>query len=147
MTDAGEIWRTLALNEIQRCDQIANIVGRLARDLVKSAGGDEGDAASYRAKEEFYHRLDLPFRKWLSVLDPGQTVEERNHLQSQWPVSYTHLDVYKRQDILSAPRVEMTHFQTLRRQFLLQTLINLGSFTLGTYKCRTSIFLLNLPTS
>ena len=54
-------------DEIQRCDQIANIVGRLARDLVKSAGGDEGDAASYRAKEEFYHRLDLPFRKWLSV--------------------------------------------------------------------------------
>ncbi len=51
---------------------------------IKSAGGDEGDAASYRAKEEFYHRLDLPFRKWLSVLDPSQTVEERNHLQSQW---------------------------------------------------------------
>ena len=24
------------------------------------------------------------FRKWLSVLDPSQTVEERNHLQSQW---------------------------------------------------------------
>ena len=40
--------------KIERCDQIANIVGRLARDLVKSAGGDEGDAASYRAKEEFY---------------------------------------------------------------------------------------------
>ncbi|MFQ9792821.1 MAG: type I-E CRISPR-associated protein Cse1/CasA [Acutalibacteraceae bacterium] len=53
LTDAGEIWRTLALNEIQRCDQIANIVGRLARDLVKSAGGDEGDAASYRAKKSF----------------------------------------------------------------------------------------------
>ena len=59
--------------------------------------------------------------------------------------SYMHDDSCR--DILSAPRVEMTHFQTLRRQFLLQTLINLGSFTLGTYKCRTSIFLLNLPTS
>ncbi len=55
----------------------------MARDLVKSAGG-EGDTASYRAKEEFYHRLDLSFRKWLSALDPEQTVEERNHLQSQW---------------------------------------------------------------
>ena len=46
--------------------------------------------------------------------------------------SYMHDDSCR--DILSAPRVEMTHFQTLRRQFLLQTIINLGSFTLGTYK-------------
>ena len=84
LTEAGETWKQLALDEIQRCDQVANIIGRLARDLVKSAGGEEGDTASYRAKEEFYHRLDLSFRKWLSALDPEQTVEERNHLKSQW---------------------------------------------------------------
>ncbi len=35
-------------------------------------------------KRRILPSFDLSFRKWLSALDPEQTVEERNHLQSQW---------------------------------------------------------------
>lgn len=85
LTEAGEILRNLALDEISKCDDIAEIVGRLAEDLVKAAGGRKGEAVRLRAKGEFYFRLDIPFRKWLSSLDPSkENVEGKIAAQKQW---------------------------------------------------------------
>ena len=85
LTEAGDILRNLALDEISKCDDVADMVGRLAEDLVKAAGGRQGEAVKLRAKSEFYFRLDIPFRKWLSSLDPSkESVEGKMAVQKQW---------------------------------------------------------------
>ena len=49
-------------------------------------------------------------REVVELIDKGllRTAEPVDLACSQWPVSYTHLDVYKRQDIDSAPRILAT---------------------------------------
>lgn len=85
LTEAGDILRNLVLDEISKCDDIAEMVGRLAADLVKAAGGRQGEAVRLRAKGEFYFRLDIPFRKWLSSLDSSQeNVEGKIAAQKRW---------------------------------------------------------------
>ncbi len=84
LTEAGNTLRRLVLDEIIRCENIANHIGWLAKDLTKAAGGNK-DAASSSAKEEFYFRLDIPFRKWLASLSPDKNnVESKITLQEQW---------------------------------------------------------------
>lgn len=85
LTEAGDILRNLALDEISKCDDVAEIVSRLAEDLVKAAGGRQGEAVKLRVKGEFYFRLDIPFRKWLSSLDSSQeNVEGKIAAQKRW---------------------------------------------------------------
>ena len=69
--------RARVVEEIGLCEQAARAVGNLARDLAAAAGG-EADGAS--AREQFYFRVDRPFRRWLEALDPdgdvGKAIDE-----------------------------------------------------------------------
>lgn len=98
LIEAGDVWQELALIEIELCGKIAWIVGNLANDLEKASGG--GGSASNRAKkrakkdtieharkhavEQFYYRLDVPFREWLRTLDPGQGTPAREERRKAW---------------------------------------------------------------
>lgn len=82
LTEAGDVWQELALIEIELCGKIAWIVGNLADDLEKASGG--GGSAAGRAMEQFYYRLDVPFREWLRTLDPGQGTPARDERRKAW---------------------------------------------------------------
>lgn len=83
LDDLGRKWQTIISNEIERCDCMALIVGRLGRDLKKAVGGD-GISAEKRTKEQAYYRLDVPFRHWLLQVDPDQTLEEQKQYRLKW---------------------------------------------------------------
>ena len=97
LTEAGDVWQELALIEIELCGKIAQKVGQLADDLEKASGG--GSAANHAKKrtkkdtieharkhamEQFYYRLDMPFREWLRTLDPGQGTPAREERRKAW---------------------------------------------------------------
>ena len=68
--EVGRVWRAAINEQISRCDRIADFVGRLAQDISIAQGGN-GVSARTEAKEQFYYRIDEPFRIWLSELDPN----------------------------------------------------------------------------
>lgn len=73
LDETGEDVRPRVVEEIRLCEQIARAVGSLARDLAAAAGG-EVDGAS--ARDQFYFRIDRPFRQWLETLDPAGDIDE-----------------------------------------------------------------------
>ena len=83
LDDLGKNWRKKIINEIERCDRLALIVGRLGRSLDKAVGGD-GRSAEKRTKEQAYYRMDLPFRQWLLQVQPEQNTEEQHRYRMKW---------------------------------------------------------------
>lgn len=83
LDDLGQKWQIIIKNEIERCDRLALIVGRLGRDLEKAVGGN-GIGAEKRTKEQAYFRLDIPFRQWLLQVDPEQNLEEQKQCRIEW---------------------------------------------------------------
>ena len=70
--ETGRGIRERIVEEIGLCEQAASAVGGLARDLAAAAGG-EADGVS--ARDQFYFRVDRPFRQWLEALDPAGDVD------------------------------------------------------------------------
>lgn len=66
-SDIGQMWTGLVQKEILISDIAAEALRDLERNLYRSAGIDKTEL---RADEEFYYRLDVPFRKWLLEIDP-----------------------------------------------------------------------------
>ena len=71
LTEIGKSIRDRIIAEIARCDQIAGFIGRLANDLFFASGGDveKKSLPASSAREQYYYRIDVPFRQWLSELD------------------------------------------------------------------------------
>ena len=71
LDDLGKRWRKKVVEEIDRCEWLANAVGALAKELAMAAGDkNAADESRTRAKEQLYFRLDQPFRAWLMAFDP-----------------------------------------------------------------------------
>lgn len=83
LDELGKKWQNNIMTEIERCDRLALIVGRLGRDLEKAIGGD-GSSAEKRTKEQAYYRLDIPFRQWLLQVDPEQNLEKQKEYRMEW---------------------------------------------------------------
>lgn len=82
LTEAGRVWQKLALIEIELCGKVAWIVGILADDLEKASGG--GGSVAGSAREQFYYRLDVPFREWLRSLNPGLGPKAQDEYRNAW---------------------------------------------------------------
>lgn len=76
-------WRSDITHEIGRCDQLANCLGDLAKGLAWAQGDLESSGAA-TVKEQFYFRLDQPFRLWLACIDPSWDEEERQKSITDW---------------------------------------------------------------
>ena len=75
--------RKIVVSEIHRCEQFADALGKLANDLALAAGGSEQDV-SRSAKEQFYFRIDQPFRRWLYSIDPDWDEDETDASLAAW---------------------------------------------------------------
>ncbi len=76
LDERAEDWVRMVQEVIKRCEDASSVVGRLADGLCKAAGGERDSEAQY-AKEQYFYRLDLPFRQWLLSLDPEAEGVER----------------------------------------------------------------------
>lgn len=83
LEELGQRWQHTVVDEVERCDQLAQVVGRLGYRLDRAIGGD-GKAASQAAQEQCYYRLDLPFRQWLLTIDPESSGVEGRSLRTDW---------------------------------------------------------------
>ncbi len=80
----NEVWQDKILNAIERCDKIASYVFFLAKNLNFASGGSDssrehdGTAKIFatQAQAKFYTLIDIPFRMWLSSLDPNEQDED-----------------------------------------------------------------------
>ncbi len=78
LTEKGKAWRTLALEMVSLCDDLAFYIGLLAQNLLRAQAGRENSekagkreiAAGNRAREQLFYRFDTPFRQWLRSLNP-----------------------------------------------------------------------------
>jgi CRISPR system Cascade subunit CasA len=89
LDDLGKTWQTYIVQEIERCDQLAEAVGMLGMNLDKASGGD--GSSKERAKEQAYYRLDMPFRQWLLQVDPEQELEEQTAHRKAWRETAIHI--------------------------------------------------------
>ena len=67
--ELGRRWTVPIRDEIGRCEQAAQSVGRLAWELSLAAG-DKNDTTAESARTQFYFTIDQPFRLWLQSIDP-----------------------------------------------------------------------------
>lgn len=83
LEEANDGWRSAIADEVARCDQLATAVYYLAKDLDSAMGEKEGE--SYKAaKEQFYFRIDVPFRNWLESIDSEWGTDEAEEDRECW---------------------------------------------------------------
>lgn len=79
LSNVGANWREKIKVEINRCEQLADAIRKLAGNLYLASGGTKGDAKSWdktflksreSASAQLYFRLDMPFRRWLAGITP-----------------------------------------------------------------------------
>lgn len=83
LSELNRKWIGRITDEIAKCVDLSKTVSRLAVNLDKAAGGD-GSVAGERAKEQFYYRIDMPFRSWLQTLDADQSDIQRDDKVREW---------------------------------------------------------------
>ena len=84
--EVGASWRGRIIAEIDRCNKIAYYISILATNLRKASGGSgkAEETDGQKAKELFFYRVDVPFRRWLLSLNADQSDSEQNCLQRAW---------------------------------------------------------------
>lgn len=87
LDELGRRWRQKITDEIDRCEELAKAVGNLAKNLDIAAtdpdhAGKKNSAKA--AQEQFYFRLDQPFRRWLCDIDPAWDSETAEKHIFQW---------------------------------------------------------------
>lgn len=87
LDELGRAWRQKISEEIGRCEELAKAIGNLAQNLDIAAGGAKSDAKKETAREQFYFRLDRPFRNWLRDIDPAWDAETAAGAVHRWRVT------------------------------------------------------------
>ena len=87
LDELGRRWRQKITEEIGLCEELAKAVGNLARNLDIAASDPDHAGKKNSAKaarEQFYFRLDQPFRRWLCDIDPAWDSETAEKYIFQW---------------------------------------------------------------
>ncbi len=90
LTEIGEHWRAKITDEIKKCDESAEALRDLARDIELAAGSSKDTvlkrAVVARACEQYYYEIDLPFRNWLERIDPNWEIvsEQEEQALREW---------------------------------------------------------------
>jgi CRISPR system Cascade subunit CasA len=82
LTYLGNEWLSRIVDEIEITDRLVQQVGILAQNVAKAKGDINVRNCRDFAKQQGYYRLDLPFRKWLSKIDPIN--DEMNDVCNEW---------------------------------------------------------------
>lgn len=92
LDDLGKRWRAKVVEEIGKCERLANAVGTLAKELAMAAGDkNAADEQGARARNRLYFRLDHPFRAWLRAFDPEAEEETVEAAFAAWEATAKRL--------------------------------------------------------
>lgn len=83
LTEAGIEGYKKAVEEIGQMEKAATCIGWLSEDLNRAAGG-RGRVQVDSVKARFFELVDVPFRMWLSALDPERGAEALTRQQVEW---------------------------------------------------------------
>lgn len=83
LEDLGQKWQRYLVEEVEYCNRLADAVKQLSCALDLSIGGS-GTLVGEQAKTQCYYRLDVPFRHWLSGVDPEQPLEQQLAYREEW---------------------------------------------------------------
>ena len=83
LTDAGQVWTERIKTELVSIDEIAKLVWGLSMNLMTAEGNENTEQAN-RSKEQFYFRVNEPFRLWLTRLSSDQDPETMAGLCAEW---------------------------------------------------------------
>ena len=83
LTEAGKEWNDKILAEISTADEVAKQVMFLGKNIEQASGGS-GDVLGNQLKEQFYDRIDIPFRRFLAEVDPADDYEQREMRRNAW---------------------------------------------------------------
>ena len=75
LSELGRACRIRVIHEIQLMEKLAMAVGYLAQDIDRAAGSEDDSDAARAAREQFYFRVDQPFRDWLFRLEPNADMD------------------------------------------------------------------------
>lgn len=108
LNEAGTLWNDLVGRKIGEIDKAAERIEKLAEELYLAASGDEQPKSSVKkarkeqAKQEFYAAVDIPFRQWLSSIDPeqGDGEELRAEKDEQWRKTACQIALQQGQDMV-----------------------------------------------
>lgn len=89
LQELGDLWVTRIVHVLDTTDGCVRKLGNLGSDLAAAAAADENCCSGKRraAMEQAYYRLDMPFRSWLSGINPtvhnvqDKTKEWKDHLR------------------------------------------------------------------
>lgn len=90
LDEGGKLWAELVSKKVEQTEKGAWLLGKLAEGIFKAEGGHPGsDAQSaryHKAVQSYYAAVDIPFRRWLGLLDPeqGDGEELRAEKDAQW---------------------------------------------------------------
>ena len=74
-------WQERIVREINNCEKAAQCVGYLAQDIAIAAG-NKNENVGVPVREQFYFRIDRPFRLWLQKIDANQ--KNYNEMEQSW---------------------------------------------------------------
>lgn len=74
-------WQERIVREINNCEKAAQCVGYLAQDIAIAAG-NKNENVGVPVREQFYFRIDRPFRQWLQKIDANQ--KNYNEMEQSW---------------------------------------------------------------
>ncbi len=84
LTSLGEKWLHRIIDELTVTEMLVWQLGQLARNLAMAAGGADGTEQGKAAREQAYHRLGAPFRRWLEGIDPVSADDRVDEVCEQW---------------------------------------------------------------
>ena len=90
LADAGREWMEKIEAELVRTEKLAADVAQLGENLEKAAGGKEV-VQGKRMKEQFYSRIDMPFRSFLESVDPADDYETKIARLTAWRKEEEHI--------------------------------------------------------
>ena len=83
LTEAGKVWVSQIESEIGIVDKLARDAMFLGANIEQASGGS-GDALGRQLKEQFYDRIDVPFRKFLASVNPADDQDQRGERVKAW---------------------------------------------------------------
>lgn len=104
LSDLGRNWRSIIEDEIKKCEKLAGYTVYLAKDLYVASGGSNSSKDKHyieitnTAKEQLYYRLDMPFREWLSNIDPDC---EKQKILNDWQKTAKNIALKYAEELVS----------------------------------------------
>ena len=85
LTELGAIWRQRISDEIEKCEKVAESIGRFSDQVCDVIyGTDKNKKGTYKDQliQRFYFTIDKSFREWLMSIDPS--VDDIEIKMEQW---------------------------------------------------------------